>query len=77
MTNRTKAILTLSEYREQRDLINLANKRIAELKKEILEKYGPGVYGDLVLTIEEREVQSYTVNARIDTIIKIASLRKA
>lgn len=70
-SNNQQKIKTLEEYKELKELTAKAEKRIREIKAEIKEKYKPGEYGDLILSIEEREVAAYSVAARVDQIIKV------
>lgn len=71
MSNNKQKIKALQEYRDLKELTATAAKRIKEIQAEIKAHYEPGEYGDLILTIEEREVKEYTVPARTDQIIKV------
>lgn len=71
MSTDKQKIKHLQEYKELNDLVSHAKKRIEEIKAEIKEKYKPGEYGELLLTIEERRVKEYIVPARIDKVIKV------
>jgi hypothetical protein len=64
-------IQILADFKEQQELVRLANKRISELKEAIKNEFEAGVYGDLVLTFEDRFVKEYVVPARVDKIIKV------
>lgn len=68
-----KAVAILNEYQELKEVINAANKRANELKALIKNDYKPGEYGNLILTIEERQVKEYVVSARVDQIIKVTN----
>lgn len=73
MTKQQK-IAILAEFKENKELVSQAEKRLKELKDQIKSDIDAGVYGDLVLTIEEREVKEYVVPARTDKIIKVSKI---
>lgn len=73
MTKQQK-IEILAEFKESKELTAFAEKRLKELKDIIKAEIETGKYGDLVLTIEEREVKEYVVPARTDKIIKVSKI---
>lgn len=72
--NKKDRVKILREYKEESELKRAAEKRIAELKKEIFENIPEGQYEDMVLAIEARDVKEYTVAARTDKIIKVLQI---
>lgn len=73
--NKEMKIQVLSEYREANELKKAAEKRVKELKEKIMKDIEEGKYGHLVLEFETRDVKSYVVPARTDTLIKIAEIK--
>lgn len=72
MNNESKI---LQEYREQNEIKKAAEKRVKELKEAILQMT-EGQYDNFVLEFESRNVKEYVVAARVDTLIKIAEIKK-
>lgn len=69
--NKQTKIQILSDFKEEQELKNRAEKRLKELKAKILADIEAGVYGEYCLTFDEREVKKYIVESRTDTIVRV------
>lgn len=69
--NKQTKIQILSDFKEEQELKNRAEKRLKELKAQIMADIEAGMYGDYCLTFDKREVKEFTVESRVDTIVKV------
>lgn len=60
MTKEQKIVL-LSEFSKNKNLIEKAEKRIQELRNQILTDFKSGEYGDFVVLISETERESFNL----------------
>lgn len=74
---RDDKIRILEEYKETKELVAAAEKRVRELKAQIQAEIDAGKYGDYVLVFEEREVKEYVVPARTDRIVKVSNIKES
>lgn len=61
----------LNSYKNASDSAKASKKEADDLRAYILENIDPGLYGELLLGIEKRDVKEYVVKARTDTIVKV------
>lgn len=72
---REDKIKILKEYKEEKELVQRAEKRLKQLKAMIQANIDAGVYGDVALVIEEVDVKEYVVPARTDRRMKVLSVK--